>query len=143
MLAILKSLSTNKRIILLSTAERNIGKSFCMGNEEFGCVQTLNSLHRQAFGKQICDSLSTIKLLTALQSDNTFVQVQSYLAGDIILSVTEGNLHGHCGIFLLDGTIASNDSYTGKLSTKYNINSWNDKYVSQLGLKTFYFRKYG
>ena len=140
-LSILKALAPDPRILLLSAAKYNIGNSLCPNNIELGCVDSVNAVHKWAFGLPICDGSGTVGLYMALLNDHTFSQIQNPMPGDVIISVTSGVTHGHVGIFLDNGTIASNDSDTGRFLTKYDILSWRSRYVASMGLKTAYFRK--
>lgn len=65
--------------------------------------------------------------------------VTSPTVGDIIISITQGDNHGHVGI-VGKTSIMSNDSATGLLKAYYNLKSWNEFYVKTKKLGTFYYR---
>lgn len=136
-----RSMRIDPRALFLYTAQSCLGRSFCPSNKELGCVETWQTLHKICFGNGLGSTVSTIGLYSALTNDHTFAQVQTLLPGDTILSVTNGPKIGHVGILLADGRIASNNSITFKLDTIYTPTTWKIKYISQLGLKTVYFRK--
>ena len=141
MLDMLRSLKADPRILLLSAAQRNIGKNLCPENNEYGCAISVNEVHRQAFGKPICPSPSTIVMHSALLNDKTFVKVSSAMPGDVIISPTNGSRVGHVGILNTDSTILSNNSLNGHFEAKYTLQTWNSRYKGQLGLEILFFRK--
>ncbi len=59
--------------------------------------------------------------------------------GDIVISVTEGNIHGHVGIQGHEA-ILSNDSQTGTLESYWSLAGWKEFYGKQKKLLVKYYR---
>lgn len=62
----------------------------------------------------------------------------------IVISPTgtgNGSIPGHTGIIMEDGTIASNDSATGKFIKNYTLDTWARRYVDKGGFKIYMFKK--
>lgn len=59
--------------------------------------------------------------------------------GDIIISITQGSIHGHVGILGHDA-ILSNDSQTGTLESDWSLSGWLGFYQKDQGLVTKYYR---
>lgn len=119
---------------LLDVTKENIGKDLSPSQNEFGCQETVCTLLHLAF-KDTYKTLSTKVFYDHVLVSNAYVRipdVRNALAGDIILSPTgygNGNIsNGHIGIVLENGMIASNDSFTSKLSINYNLKSWSERY---------------
>ncbi len=115
--------------------------------DDLACAETVNEIHKKAFGIRIEEEgLSTTKLYQALLSlKSMFLRVVDPLPGDIIISPTgygTGAIrHGHVGIVSEAGMILSNDSNTGNLTAKYNIQSWVKRYKINGGFPVVFFRR--
>ena len=145
MINILKSLFNDPRIKLLMKANECLREKLDLENMELGCVDAMNEIHRRAFGEKIADTSSTIQLEQALNKNDSFVIVQIPAPGDIILSVTgtgNGNVaHGHVGVVLTSGYVASNSSLNGRWSKNYTVKNWKERYSNYGGFKLVYYRK--
>ena len=124
-------------------ARENLGKDLSPTQKELGCVESLETIHRLAFGDYIggdTSLISTIKLKYHLFKRNDFVRIDNYEVGAIILCVTgegKNRSNGHtgiCGKF----QIMSNNSETGLWDTKYTLTLWK-KYFA--GFPIYFFRK--
>lgn len=118
-----------------------IGKDMAKTQDELGCAEAVNGVHKYAFGKEIGGGTSTALLFKALKADKTFQLVTKWEPGVIIISPTGmGDGHGHTGFFTTDG-IVSNDSRTGKFSKNFTIDSWVKYYRLQKHFPIYYFKK--
>ncbi len=66
----------------------------------------------------------TPDLVTYLRNDKRWKATLTPKAGRIVVSPTVGDIKGHCGIFITDTRIASNDSRNGKWQDNYSWESW-------------------
>lgn len=109
--------------------------------DELACAETVNAIHKGAFGEfiNVQGKLSTIYLALALAARADFLQVFDPLPGDIVVSPTKGRIHGHTGIVGKFG-IMSNDSKTGRFERNYTLDSWKRSFGNR-GLETRFFRK--
>lgn len=120
--------------------------------DEFGCAETVDDIHRKAFGYFIghgaLPSLSTAILFTILRNRvDEWCEVTVPKAGDVVISPTgygnghvDGN-HGHVGIVSKDGAIMSNDSASGIFKENYTLASWQQKFAQQGGFPVKFYRK--
>lgn len=73
-----------------------------------------------------------------------FIEVTTPQAGDIIFGVSgtsiNGSPHGHVGIVLPNGLIASNDSNTGLFKQNYTIATWTQFFMKIEGFPIHYLR---
>jgi len=131
---------------LYRISKKNLGKDLSPTQNELGCAESINQLHKIAFGDEIGGGSSTYLLWQALKKRNDFV-VCDYEVGAIIISPTGtsrlgGNVKGHagvCGKF----QIMSNNSLTGLFDTKYTKISWENYFEKKLKFPIYYFRKIG
>lgn len=113
--------------------------------DELGCAETVNAIHRKAFGYEIGGTVSTSQLYKALLKHSKFIAVDSPLEGDVIISPTgygNGKLsNGHTGIMGKDKIIMSNDSATGLFKENFTLDSWRGYYASRGGYPVKIFRR--
>lgn len=120
---------------------------------EYGCAISVNMLSLRAFGSQIGGGTSTYLLLQDLINSPLFQEVseEESQAGDIIIDATGTNTlgegtdpaaipNGHVGILGYQG-IMSNDSDDGIWKEKYTRTSWKQRYETEGGYPTRYFRR--
>jgi hypothetical protein len=129
---------------LFQFTKKNLGKSFVSDVDwdndvdendwMLGCARSVNNICKEALGEEIGGGASTPLMYQSLRDKKRFKEVphKYHKRGDIIISPTgyskvKGEI-GHTGIMLENNVIASNNSYTGRLETKYNIASWCEKY---------------
>ena len=155
-LGILNSLRMNdeNRIRLYEAARSFIGTDASpndLAPDELGCAETVNEIIRRAFGDYLHNDnrLSTYWLYKALRESPDFTETFIPVPGLIVISPTSFGTrrnpdstfaipHGHVGIVMLDGKIASKNSRTGKFEENCTIDSWADRYVKRGG----YFMKF-
>ncbi len=130
---------------LYRIAKENLGKDLSPTQNELGCVESLETIHKLAFGDYIGGDkalLSTIQLKKALNKRGDFVRIDKYEVGAIILCVTgesKNRSNGHVGI-MGKFQIMSNNSDTGLWDTKYTLASWKKYYQ---GFPLYFYRKIG
>lgn len=143
---LLSFLGVSKRRILFEYAKSQLGKEKRglpdTAPKEVNCVEALNQIYTECFSFPICGGASTITLFMALKNAQRFKRLTfgEVLQGDIIVSPTEGNRHGHCGVMGANGRIMSNNSYSGLWEDVWADVRWQNYYEKKLGLKTYYFR---
>lgn len=136
------------RTILFETALSCLGIDVTPDDivpDEVGCADTVQAIHKKAFGKVIGGGPSTYWLYDTLLKHTQFVKVDQPLPGDIVISPTgygNGNLsNGHVGIVGAGDLIMSNDSRDGIFWTNYTLTSWKKRYVDKGGYPMDFFRR--
>lgn len=124
-------LSTNREK-LYDTAYSFLGRDASprdLADDEFGCAESVNAVYKAAFGKEIGGDLSTLRMYQALLNSPDFVQIDSPLFGDVIISPTTYARVpvGHVGI-VGKWQVMSNDSRSGKWEANYTLQSWRLRY---------------
>lgn len=114
--------------------------------DAYACAETVNLVHKQAFGEEIGGGASTWLLWEALKNSTNFVRVSEPDAGDIIISPTgtqtrKALKNGHAGIFTSSEVIASNDSRSGLFLENYSLRSWRQYYGDKGGFPLFIYRR--
>lgn len=104
------------------------------------CAETISTLLKEA-GYLIPDKgfQGTIGLNGWLSQHCTEIEMPNQTVGDVIVSVTQGDNHGHVGI-LGYHAILSNDSQTGTLESYWSLPAWFEFYKRQKGLVTKFYR---
>ena len=135
------------RLILYETAKASLGRDASpldRANDALGCAESVNAIHKKAFGFEIGGSTSTALLFEALVDSPYFDRVSNPLPGDVIISPTgSGNgrvAHGHTGIVAKQG-IMSNDSDTGTWELNYTMDMWKRYYGQKGGFIVAFFRR--
>ena len=120
--------------------------------DELGCVNTLTELMRKVY-PNTPSLLGTPKLKEYLFDGGEWYLVNNVMepdtpkAGDIYLSVTGEGLRGtvgHCGVYMEDNTIASNNSFgrnKGKFTKNHTPSTWDKRYTVGQKMKLYIFRK--
>ena len=128
----------------LRVALKNVGKDLSPTQDELGCAECVNTIHKLAFGDDLGCGASTYVLWRTLLFRKDFKEVSEYENGAIIISPTGtstiGSEHGHCGI-IVGGRIISNNSNTGRLDTHWDEPSWRAYFGIKLGFPIFFFKK--
>lgn len=113
--------------------------------DELGCAESVNAIHKKVFGFEIGGEISTNRMYQVLRKSMLFLQIDSPLAGDIIISPTgygNGRLsNGHVGIFGENGIIMSNDSISGSFQENYTLDTWKQRYAMVGGYPIYIFRR--
>jgi len=135
--------------ILYRVAKSNLGKDVTPNDvvaDEVACAETVNAIHKQAFGDEIGGGASTFKMWEAIKKRKDFVEVSGYEVGAIIISPTgtrnrETELtHGHVGI-CGNHQIMSNNSLTGIWDTYFTKEKWEKYYRDKGAYPIYYYRK--
>jgi len=131
---------------LYQVAKGCLGRDMAKTQNELGCAEAVNAVHKLAFGRQIGGGASTALLYKALKAHPDFMAVTEPLPGDIIISPTgtssKGAPNGHTGI-VGKTHIMSNNSLTYKWDATHTPGQWAAYYGKKLGFPTFYFRRKG
>ncbi len=139
---------TNQGWKIYQTALTLIGKDASPDDQapdELGCAETVSCVVNKA-GFKMPIFLSTMALYQHLLKASGWLQVESPLQGDIIVSPTglggkNGITNGHTGIVGMGGLIMSNNSYSGKFESNYSLATWVARYRVNGGYPIYYFRK--
>lgn len=115
--------------------------------DELGCAETVSNILFDA-GCVIPIMLSTSQLRHYLETRGEWKRVQVPGPGDIIISPTgeggsNGMKHGHTGIVMVSGMIASNDSHTGLFLENYSLSSWRARYEDIGDYPIYFYRIQG
>ncbi len=112
----------------------------CSGS--LACAWAVNYVAKIAIGSPIGGETSTDRMYEALRSGRgTEITDQAMVApGDVIISPTEGDRHGHVGIVGQDGWIYSNSSLTRQWSRNYTLERWLAYFRNQRGLAIEFYR---
>lgn len=143
---LLEAFGISKREILYRYAKSQVGKQKKgipdTAPQELNCVEAVNQIGIECFGKPFCEGASTITLDTTLKSSVRYQKVllQDVKVGDIIVSPTSGSKVGHCGIVDDSFAIMSNSSLTGLWSNHLNFDLWYKRYQKEYGLPVNFYR---
>ena len=134
----------NNRLIFFHTAVQALGTDASPNDivpDELGCAETINDIHKKAFGFPIGGEVSTYRMYSALKNSTFFKRVGEPLEGRILISPTGYGkidiMSGHVGIvgeMSSDGTlkVMTNDSFTGKfIDTRYSIKTWKKRWADK------------
>ena len=105
------------------------------------CAFAVNRVVEFATGKPIDNSINTASLFSTLLHSKA-KQVAVHSPGNIIISPTVGDIHGHVGVFGENALIYSNSSVVATLGVflqNYDLESWKHDLEGQRGLKTYVF----
>lgn len=111
-----------------------------------GCADTVSTLINKVLPQQRwTGSTSTYFLRKDLIESPYFREVTDPQAGDVVISATgyggkNGIKHGHTGIYMGNGVIASNSSRTGKFDENFTLSSWKRYYCDRGGYELKFFR---
>lgn len=141
--------------IIYDEACRNLGRDCSPKENEYGCMETVNTLLFQAVGKSINNSTSTTDGYKTMKSSSRFKSIKESEAerGTIIISPTGYSSFkstktvkknsvecGHIGIMMGERVIASNDSKTSLFKKNYDILKWKKRWVEQGKYPIYFFR---
>ena len=138
----------NNRLIFYNAALNALGTDASPNDivpDELGCAETVNEIHKKAFGVPIGGDVSTYRMYAALQASPYFKRVKEPLEGDVIISPTGyGNIRimtGHVGIVGELTKIMNNDSITGKFIQKYTLKTWKERWQDKGGYPIHFYRR--
>lgn len=142
LLKLLKQLLVlTKQNFIYQTALNGIGIDVSpedLASDELGCAESVTNILNKTVGTPII--LGTWTLNEHLKNSPEWELVTNPIAGDVVISPTgaggRGKI-GHTGIVGLNNIIMSNNSWTGKWSTHYTIDTWRAKYST---FPVYYYR---
>lgn len=124
---------------LAKLAERWIGQDVTPQDEvpdEVACVESLVRVAQPLY-PELKGLTYTPILHSVLKMNKRFKATLTPKRGVIVVSPTKGDNKGHCGIFLSDQKICSNQSATGKWLQNYDWSSWIAFYKDKKKLHTY------
>lgn len=137
---------------LYETAKSLLGKHLTLDEsigKELGCAEAMSCVLKRAGVQGIPPKgfPGTIGLNQFLRESSSFEELASPEAGAILVSVTQGDNHGHTGVFGKLGLqypndygILSNNSDTGLLSEHWSWAKWYAYYIVEKKLETNIYR---
>lgn len=131
--------SASKKILSSALSHLGIDAGDSGYGNEVDCAISVNNVVHKAINEYVGGDISTTRMYYALKSSPRWIQVDKPLAGDIVISPTEGRKIGHVGIFGYGDSILSNNSNTGKFDAHFRLNRWTD-YYGKKGLPTYFYR---
>lgn len=142
------NLSTPQGQKIFETAKSLLGTDaspYDLARDELGCAETVSEILIKA-GFKMPILVSTAKLNGWLSTHKEWLEVNTPIAGDVVISPTgqgglNGVLNGHTGIVGTLGVIMSNSSATGRFEPNYSISSWNSRYAVKGGYPVKYYRR--
>lgn len=105
--------------------------------DTLGCAESVSNIIRTII-PSFPYTVSTIRLYEALKESRRFKGTLTPSKGCIVVSPRIGDQPGHCGIFISDDRIASNNSQRGIWEDNYTWDSW-IKYFKGKGLRIHLF----
>lgn len=143
-LSALKSLMLFKpKKTLLQAALDHIGLDASpndLVDDVVGCAESVTTILRTVTTFPLITGTWTLR--DELERDTRFTKTGIPMPGDIVISPTgtgNGSIRGHAGIVGRNGSIMSNDSYTGKWMANYTIDTWRARYVTKGGMPTYFY----
>lgn len=107
--------------------------------QELSCAEGLSSLIKKVF-PDFPVVLSTIELFDKLKADKRLKATLNIGRAKIIISPRVGSTPGHCGAWISETRIASNNSKNGLWQGTYDFDSWIATFGSKgRGLHTYIF----
>lgn len=148
-LIILRSLTSDPRIILFLQAKKCLGKKLTVTvDKEYGCMESMDRVYFKATGRYINGNIlrpeiSTTRGYYTMLNSKKFIKVLTPRAGSIIISPTglgNGSIkNGHTGCVSTNGLIMSNSSNSGLWEENWTINGWNNYYGVKGGFPIYFF----
>jgi hypothetical protein len=131
------------------TAKRLLGQHLTLDesvDKSVGCAQALSYVLK-ASGYSVPKKGIPGTVGIKAWCDKNAIPLNGPQVGAIIVSVTEGDRHGHVGVcarydFMYpdDFGIMSNDSRTGLWEVNWSLEEWKIYYEYKLGLQTFFYK---
>lgn len=138
--AILNRYSFHRRLALYARLCKDVDLSFLASNE-VGCAESVSRCLRELDESIIPVTLGTYTLWQRMKKSNRFVQIPVPYTGCVVVAATgtgNGSMRGHTGIY--DGRrIWNNNSYTGRWTDSYTIESFRNRYEAKGGMKVRFF----
>lgn len=144
---------TPSSIAIYNAAKGDLGKSLVAANvdPEVGCMSSVSTLYSSVFPNH-ADILNTASTSLGLEAFSAHpalfkeVQATDALPGDFMICATGSSTiadtpikNGHTGILGNEG-VMSNNSDTGLWSENYTLVTWKQRYETEGGYVTRYFR---
>lgn len=134
------SLFTQNMNTLTEVVERNLGIDVTpkdVVDDSVACVEVATTILRAIY-PDVPKEVSTIRMDAWFRTAPGWKKLTAPEAESVIISPTYGRKIGHMGIYLADGTIASNNSFgvnRGRLTKNYTFETWCKKFKVEKGLE--------
>lgn len=132
-----------KKVSLAELAQECIGKDMSPKNlapQELSCAEGLSNIINKIVPDFPKDIVSSFDLYTALKKSPSFEAVLTPSKGCVIVSPRTSTVHGHCGVFISDTEIVSNDSDTGFMEQNYDYDKWIEVFKKGRWLHIYLFK---
>jgi hypothetical protein len=132
---------TMEKTVLATEAKKWFGQDPTPADrvpDEVACVNSLVAIAGNLF-PELAGLTYTPTLFNALKKSSNFRATLKPGEGCIVISPTQGNIRGHCGIFVSDTEIASNSSMDGLWNKNYTFTSWVNYFKMKRGLHVYLF----
>lgn len=142
---ILKSLQLMEKTII-DICKENLGRDASpsdLAPDELGCAETVTTLLKQIYPETPIITGTWTLWDYFRKNDTVWFPLLEPEPGCVVICATgtgNGKFPGHTGILLDDGTIASNDSWTGRLERNYDLDTWKKRYQSLGGFPVYYYK---
>lgn len=137
----MEPVKTNKEK-LADIANSYIGKDASPKNlapKELSCAEGVSNIIQELYSDFPSSVLSTAELDHFLTKSTHFAYTKFPRKGCVINSPRNASKNGHCGIYVTDTEIASNDSSTGRFERNYTIDSWVKEMRGNRDLKIYFY----
>lgn len=105
-------------------------------SDDVSCAHTLSTLiHKVFVDFPIVESTHYLDL--KLFMDKRFERTDTPGRGKLIISPRTTSTFGHCGLWITNDRIASNDSRTGLFQCNYSYDSWILEFIKKRGLHIY------
>ena len=135
-----KRYTLQRQLIVYSRLCKNTDLSF-IAPDEVGCAESVTRLLREIDPDLTPVLTGTWTLLNELLSSKRWVELQKPMPGCIVIAATgtgNGKMVGHVGIY--DGDrIWNNNSYTGRWTNSYTVQTFTARYLLAGGMKVRFF----
>lgn len=111
-----------------------------LADDVVGCAESVTTILARLNAMPVI--LGTSSLLSYASTSGKFRRVASPVAGNIVIYATgtgNGSILGHTGIVGKNNIVMTNDSYTGKWSANYTVDSMFKRYNGIGGMHPHYF----
>ncbi len=125
---------------LITAAKNSVGLDLSPKNlapQELSCAEGLSAIIHSVIPSFPTDILSTLNLKAELDKSPYLERVYAIEPGVIIVSPRTETVNGHCGVFIENKEIISNDSSTGNMAKNYTWNEWITEFKDRRGLRIY------
>jgi hypothetical protein len=135
-----------KKPTLLDVCKAHIGKDASPSDkapDELGCAETVTEILKKVYPETPIIT-GTWTLWAYFSKSALWFPMLEPEPGCVVISPSgkgNGKFPGHAGFIMDDGTIASNDSYTGKFERNYTLDTWKERYQKKGGFPVYFYKR--